>query len=171
MYNLNNNNKPLKQNIRDEIEDIVKYQNIDRSRFHEFDKHRYNDIINKFYYTFFDYEKYKNISLDYLWLKLRSDIQFEIVQSNLLCNWEEYISNIKKYFSAENKTYYLILSQGWVYEGYISEIQKVLLETTGWIDDFYIVSKKFDKVVCHCDDGDNMSVFEKILPSNSNSCT
>lgn len=51
-------NKSYKTNMRDEIEEIIKTKNIDRSRFHEFDQHRYNEIIKKFYYTFFDYEKY-----------------------------------------------------------------------------------------------------------------
>ena len=151
----------MKESNDNEIEEIIKNENIDRSRFHEFDKHRYNEIITKFYYTFFDYNKYKKISLDYVWLKLRSDIECKCLQSSLWYDWEEYLSNIKKYFPNENKTYYLILSYGWVYEGYIIEIQKVLLETTGLLEDFYIVSKKFDKVICHCDDGNNMSAFEK----------
>ena len=155
--------------MRDEIEEIIKTENIDRTRFHEFDKHRYNEIINKFYYTFFDYEKYKSISLNYLWLKIRSDVENEIVQRLNQCeNWEEYIRSVVKYIPDINKMYYLILDYGWVYEGYLSEIQNVLFETTGLLGDFYIVSKKFDKVICHCDDGDNMSVFEKLPSIESN---
>ena len=153
-----NKNKSIKENMRDEIEDIIKSQNIDRARFHEFDKRRYNEIIKKFYYAFFDYEKFKTISLNYLWLNVRGDIELQIIQCSLSCDWEEYISKIKEYFCDDDKTYYLILSQGWVYEGYISEIQKVLYETTTLLVDFYIVSKKFDKAICHCDDGECLSM-------------
>ena len=54
----------------------------------------------------------------------------------------------------ESKMYYLILCHGWVYEGYISEIISILVEIDRWIDDFYIVSKKFDWLICYCEDGD-----------------
>lgn len=158
-------NKSWKTNIRDEIEKIIKAENIDKTRFHEFDKHRYNKIITKFYYTFFDYEKYKNISLNYLWLKVRSDIKNEIVQGLNQCknwNWSEYINNITKYIPDINKMYYLIFDYGWVYEGYIGDIEKVLLETTVILGDFYIVSKKFDRVIFRNDDGECMSVLEKL---------
>ncbi|MBQ3692592.1 MAG: hypothetical protein II931_04640 [Clostridia bacterium] len=160
------NNKSYKTNMRDEIEEIIKTKNIDRSRFHEFDKHRYNEIIKKFYYTFFDYEKYKNISLDYLWLKTRSDIKNEVVRGlNQSENWEEYIHSIANYIPDTDKPQYLILSHGLVYEGSVTEIQKVLFETTYRLDDFYIVSKKFDRVIFHNDDGECMSVLEKSRPS------
>ena len=92
-----NKNKSIKENMRNEIEDIIKSQNIDRARFHEFDKRRYNEIIKKFYYAFFDYEKFKTISLNYLWLKVRGDIELQIIQCSLSCDWEEYISKIKEY--------------------------------------------------------------------------
>ena len=52
--------------------------------------------------------------------------------------------------------HYLILSQGWVYEGYIPEIIAVLKETDGWLDDFYVVSKKYEYVIVHTDDGECM---------------
>ena len=149
--------------MRDEIEETIKAENINKTRFHEFDKQRYNEIITKFYYTFFDDKKYKNISLNYLWLKVRSDIKNEIVQGLNQCeNWSEYINNITNYISDNNKMYYLILDCGFVYEGYINEIQKVLFETTIFLEDFYIVAKKFDRAVFHNDDGECMSVLEKL---------
>ncbi len=53
--------KPMRFWIRDEVEEIIKEENIDRKRFYEFSKFRYQDIINKFYYSFCDY---KNIVTD-----------------------------------------------------------------------------------------------------------
>lgn len=155
--------KSFKYQMRDEIEEIIKTENIDRSRFHEFDKNRYSEIINKFYYAFFDYEKYRMLELHYLWLRIRSDIENEIVQGlNQSESWKEYIKKIDRYLPhGKDKTYFLILSQGWVYEGYIPEIQTVLMNTTVLLDDFYIVSKKFDTVLFHNDDGECMSILGK----------
>ena len=59
-------------------------------------------------------------------------------------------------FAYLNNMHYLILSQGWVYEGYIPEIIAVLKETDGWLDDFYVVSKKYEYVIVHTDDGECM---------------
>ena len=49
-------NKPVRYWIRDEIEEIIKEENIDRKRFYETSKCKYHSISNKFYYSFFDYE-------------------------------------------------------------------------------------------------------------------
>ena len=43
--------------IRNEIENTIKEENIDRSKFHEVSKFSYESILRKFYYTFFDYDK------------------------------------------------------------------------------------------------------------------
>ena len=70
-------NKPLKYWIRDEIEEITKEENIDRKRFGEYSKFKYEDVIKRFYYTYMDYEKYPKIELDYCWLHFRDSIQKE----------------------------------------------------------------------------------------------
>mgnify|MGYP003443393219 FL=1 len=55
----------------------------------------------------------------------------------------------------------MILSDGWVYEGYIEEILSVLAETDGLVEDFYIVTPEYDKFAMYCSDGDSISIFEK----------
>ena len=63
--------KPFRYWIRDEIEEIIKEENIDRKRFYEASKNNYQSIINKFYYSFIDYEdkrKHDFTELSYLWL-------------------------------------------------------------------------------------------------------
>ncbi|MBR1444530.1 MAG: hypothetical protein IJ583_13480 [Firmicutes bacterium] len=57
--------------------------------------------------------------------------------------------------------FYMILSEGWVYEGCLGEIFAVLNETTGLLEDFYIVSRKFDWFVCYCSDGDAAVLYSK----------
>ena len=53
----------------------------------------------------------------------------------------------------------MILSQGWVYEGYIKEILDVLGETDGLLEDFYIVSPEFDWMIAYCDDGESAALY------------
>ena len=60
-----------------------------------------------------------------------------------------------------NKKIYLILSDGWVYEGYIDIITDVLSEVDGWLDDFYIVTPQYDKLAAYSDDGQCLVFYEK----------
>ncbi len=153
-------NKPLRYWIRDEIEEIIKEENIDRNCFGEFSKLRYEDIIKKFYYTFVDYEKYPQIELAYCWLHLRSDLT---VQGSVLVNgdWNKFLQQVSNFVEQnEDKKLYLILSQGWVYAGHKKEIFDVLSETDGLLEDFYIVSPDFDWVVSYCDDSENAVLYK-----------
>ena len=61
-------NKPLKYWIRIEIEEIVKEKSIDRKRFYEYSKTKYQKVINRFYYAFVDYKNYPEVELRYCWL-------------------------------------------------------------------------------------------------------
>ena len=54
---------------------------------------------------------------------------------------------------------YMILSQGWVYEGYLKEILDVLGETDVLLEDFYIVSPVFDWMVAYCEDGESAALY------------
>ena len=53
----------------------------------------------------------------------------------------------------------MILSQGWVYEGYIKEILAVLGEMDGLLEDFYIVSPVVDWMIAYCDDGECAALY------------
>ena len=44
----------IKYEIRNEIEKIIKEQKIDRQQFHEVSKFKYEDVIQKLYYSFFN---------------------------------------------------------------------------------------------------------------------
>ena len=157
--------KPVRYWIRDEIEEIIKEENIDRKRFYEASKNNYQSIINKFYYSFIDYEDKRKpdfTELSYLWLSFRKDLE-----KSPLIRWgkdyNKYIGSIAALIPDGylNNMHYLILSHGWVYEGYITEIIAVLKETDGWLDDFYVVSKKYDYVIVHTDDGECMYLLTK----------
>jgi len=156
----------LRYEVRNSIENAVKSQNIDRSRFHEVSKYRYENIIRQFYYTFFEHkdEEYLNIKdLNLKYLRFRKNLKEHFV-FQYECEWEEYFSNMKDVIDEkEEKEYYLILDYGWVYEGYLTEICDVLLNADGppFIEDFYIISKKFEWIIYHCDDGQCMCIVKK----------
>ena len=76
--------------------------------------------------------------------------------------WECMLGKIKECLSYDwKKKVYLILSQGWVYEGYIDSIIDVLGEADGFLEDFYIVPPQFDRFAGYCDDGGCLVFYEK----------
>lgn len=153
-------NKSQKYLIRDEIEAIVKEKGINRKRFYEYSKYGHIKVVKAFYYAFMDYKKYPKVLLEYAWLHLRKDIQQEGLLSLREYTWEGLLYELKKRtIETEDNKYYLILSQGWVYVGYPKEIFTVLNETEGLIEDFYVVSRKFDWVICYCDDGECAGIY------------
>lgn len=154
-------NKPLKYWIRTEIEEIIKEKSVDRKLFYEYPKMKYKNIINRFYYAFIDYEKYPKVELNYCWLHFREELnQIGSVIEDI--GWECMLARIKELLPYDwNKKIYLILSQGWVYEGYIDNIIDVLNEVDGLLEDFYIVTPQFDKFAAYCDDGGCLVFYEK----------
>ena len=153
---------PVRYWSRIEIEEIVKEYGVDRNRFYEYSKTEYQKVLNKFYYSFADYENYPTIHFNYLWLNLRSNLKKVFFQYDN--DWLNLLDNIKQYFIRRNiqkQKLFLILSDGWVYEGYIDEIITVLSEIDGVIKDFYIVPPNFDSFAVYCSDGQCANIYEK----------
>ena len=151
--------KPVRYWIRDEIEDIIKEYNINRNNFYEYSKFGYKDIIRKFADNFADQSKTRGFDLHYCWLDLKKDLQKSEPITEYNMSWTDFLRKVKESIPVANDDkFYMILSQGWVYEGCLNEIFAVLNETTGNLADFYIVSRKFDWFVCYCSDG-NVSIF------------
>lgn len=154
---------PLRFRIRDEIEEIIKEENIDRSRFYEYSKIKYYDIIKKFYYSFCDYRNFvtDRIRLAYHNMHIRKNLENYVIAGFFQSDgWLDYLEKIRREIVAESKLF-LILSEGWVYEGYPDEIIRVLSETDGWLQDFYIVSPKFDWFIVHDYIGDYSEMYRK----------
>ena len=153
--------KPVKYWIRAEIEEIIKEKSVDRERFYEYSKTNYQKIINRFYYAFIDYKKYPKVELSYCWLHFRQELK-EIACVSETIGWEGMLAKIKERLSYDwNKKVYLILSDGWVYEGYIDTMTDVLNEVDGLLEDFYIVTPQFDKFAAYTDDGQCLCIYEK----------
>lgn len=160
----NAHHKPHRYYIRDEIEEIIKEENIDRTRFHEFSKFGYKDIIRKFYYNFADYKNFtpSRIHLDYTFMHIRDNLELHCIDCFFRTNnWVEYMETVKAEISYITEKMYLILEQGWVYEGYVKEIFDVLIETDGGLTDWYIVSSKFDWFIAAGNIEDNIVMYRK----------
>ena len=155
--------KPVRYWIRAEIEEIIKENNIDRTKFYEYSKTGYVDVIKKFYYSFVDYKKYpykSKYGLSYCWLHLRTELKCS--QPVTDDNWIFLLQKIKDILPVKkDERLYLILSENWVYEGYINEIIDVLSETDCLLEDFYIVSKKYKWFLAYCDDGMCAVLYQK----------
>ena len=68
------------------------------------------------------------------------------------------MKTIKEAIPKNGQKLFLILCEGWVYEGEINEMFTVLNEVT-FIKDFYIVSSKFDWFIAVSDMEDTASIF------------
>ena len=134
-------NKPARYWSRIEIEEIVKEKNIDRNRFYEYSKNKYQQVINRFYYSFVEHKNANHkecsqVRLSYLWLNFRNELN-KIYHEYASSDWDTSLFKIKEILEYDwNKKLFLILSDGWVYEGYIEEILSVLAETDGLIEEF-----------------------------------
>lgn len=153
-YRLDGKTKKAYKFLRDDIEKIIKEEKIDRSRFQEFSKIKFHGIIKKFYYAFSDYEHFSSatVTLTRKRLHIRCDIESNVIAGMYVAgswNWAEYLKAIKSACVLNaNQKLFLILSEGWVYEGYVDEIFKVLNKIDSHIE-FFILSKKFDWFIVH----------------------
>ena len=148
--------------IRDDIERIIQEQHIDRNRFHEFSKNKYPEIIKKFFFCFSDIKNYSfpsAISLAFNRMHFRSELRSECIDCFFRTySWTEYMKTIKEAIPKNGQKLFLILCEGWVYEGEIDEMFTVLNEVT-FIKDFYIVSSKFDWFIAVSDMEDTASIY------------
>lgn len=144
--------------VRDEIETVVKEKGISRQRFHEFSKTGWQDIINRFYYTFIDHKCLRRKELAYAWrLHFRQGLEHS---EPVIYSGDSYFEEVMELIPAEDrdKKLFLILSEGWVYEGYAREIFDILPELF-YPEDAYILSPRFCWVICHCGDGESAVLY------------
>lgn len=148
--------------LRDTIEECIKEENINRKRFYEYSKFKYDSIIKKFYYTFCDYQNFtpSEILLKHNRMHLRDNLKIYSIAGFLQSeNWIDYISKIKLKINTTQKLYF-ILDSGWLYEGYQEEIFAILYKI-GWdLGDFFILSKKFDWFIVHDNLNDSAIMYE-----------
>ena len=165
MAKYSDNERRYRYEVRNEAEQSIKDLHIDRANFHEVGKLDYEKIIKQFYYTFIDHEHYPQIHLSYLWLHFREDLTYSGHLQNGIGanNWVEFVGKIDEIIPRENRPaeYYYINDSGWVYEGKLTEIMRVLEDCSNMVEDFYILPKreKFDWVLCYCGDGDSMGLY------------
>lgn len=145
----------IRYEMRDEIENIVKEYHIDRIKFHEAAKNEYKKVLHKLYYSFCDYQTYPSIQIRYMWTRFRENLNSTdpIIEND--GGWRSYIDKLDTIIPDGNFTElcYFVADGGWVYEGTISEIKKVLFEYPAYMEEFYLFPKDYRWLISHCDDG------------------
>ena len=152
-YKLTGDNGKKRNIFREEIEKIIKEEHIERNRFHEFSKLKYDEVIQKFYYSFCDYKQFftTTVTLSYRRLHFRSTLDHYAVAGLWSVNWdwEEYLSAIKSSMpSNDGQKLFLLLEEGWVYEGYADEMFRILKKIDYHMN-FFIISNQFDWFINH----------------------
>lgn len=90
-----------------------------------------------------------------MWTRFRKELnRTDSIRTNWR-DWKNYISSIDDLVPERNLMayYYLIVDDGWIYEGRLDEIKKVLFEYPMSMDDFYLFPKDYSWLINHCDDG------------------
>ena len=70
------------------------------------------------------------------------------------------MDTIKKDIQDSSQKLFVILGEGWVYEGYRDELFEILKELT-YINDFYIISSKFQWFIAVSYIEDNATIYFK----------
>ena len=153
-----------KFHLRDDIEQVVKTLGIDRSRFYEYAKQRYESVLERFYQELFEFPRRQMKYVYYPWTNIRKKWQRVDAVGFLQHDgdWVSYLQKVRALLpSSDDRKLYLITSEDFVYEGYPAEIFAVLGEADSMPDDFYILSPKFEWFLVYCDDGDCAVLYQK----------
>jgi len=133
--------------LRDEIERIVKEHQLDRKRFFEVSKQSYQQIQEKIENTFVN--KSERWSTDIHWANMGNyNPKLKCVSAEIQ-DWSAWITKLPAIIPTPNSPVYVLFemqSKYWLYETFVSELILVLDEIHG-LNDFYIVSKKFEWLI------------------------
>ena len=144
--------RPVRTWSRVEIEEIIKERHIDRTRFGEYSKSAYQTVINRFYYAFTDHDSNSTVRVQGAWNKIRNSLsKVDFVSEDF--GWNEMLTSMKaSVLTCCDTKCFLLLDDGWLYEGYIDEIIEVLREIDGFIDAFYIFTNRYDVLFSYSGD-------------------
>lgn len=132
--------------IRNEAERVIKECGLDRGRLHEVSKYSYDNIIHRFTKTFVT-----SGDIHRCWdgrIK-----EFRSTPSTVGIDGEPWYHRLTDFIPSEIPVYLILEDykgyepKYWVYEAYPSEIVTLLDEVNG-PGEYYIVSKKFDWLIC-----------------------
>ena len=147
--------KNARYEMRNEIELIIKTNQINRKLFYEVSKFEYKSILKKIYYSFCDYKTYPVIqTTTYMWTRLRKELnQTKLIHTNWK-DWTSYIDKIDQLIPPQSQDKYYFISDGsWLYEGTLDGIKQILYHYPVFMDDFYICAKDYSWLIIHCEDG------------------
>jgi hypothetical protein len=147
--------------VENEIENVIRDFNIDRSRFSKVSEEKSKEIVDDVFYSYADISRYTKVSLNRIYDKL--DERFQNYLSKGInfgeLSWEEFLGYIYQFAPKKDNMVYLIVAgyreedYAIIYEGELSEVIKVLFNGVplGNNGDFTIVPKHYDWLIYYHD--------------------
>ena len=137
--------------IRNEIERVIKDKNIDRSKCFECSKIAYSSIIKKIEQVFVLHGG------DIHWSNMGGGFNKKLVcKTKDISEDRMWVTKLPNIIPENNQLVYVLFEDSlnfrpkyWIYEMGIPELICIIGEACG-LDDFYIVSKKFDWLISEC---------------------
>lgn len=137
--------------IRNEIERVIKDKNIDRSKCFECSKIVYSSIIKKIEQVFVLHGG------DIHWSNMGGGFNKKLVcKTKDISEDRMWVTKLPNIIPENNQLVYVLFEDSlnfrpkyWIYEMGIPELICIIGEACG-LDDFYIVSKKFDWLISEC---------------------
>ncbi|MDR2638273.1 MAG: hypothetical protein LBC09_00370 [Helicobacteraceae bacterium] len=147
---------PNNQTIRDEIARAVKALKIDESAFGEV-KSQWDDIVDKTVKRFVAAKDYKEANMRWAWTRFNQPYASAVfADDRAYKRLPEIIEDDRAWFFAEES-----FDKFWIYEVKPSLIPLVLDETPYF--EYYVVSKKYDWLLCENHHGRLFAVGERVI--------
>lgn len=135
----------MNNDVRNNVEQIIKIFSLDRHRVFEVSKQKYEEVLKKIEHTFVIHNRTIH------WANM-GNFKPELRCRNIDCRdnilWFEKLDEIIPY----SEMVYVLLEECrprpkyWLYEMYLEEL-KVILGEMAFLEDYYIVSKKYEWLI------------------------
>lgn len=153
--------------VRNAVEDTVKKMGISSTRFAEFSKTGYGQILNQFLYAFADHEYLSSLSkknpgvelpVRFVWIRLRTDLETVFSVSERDSDFNSILDQLPGHLAAGSEKIFMITGEGWVYLGVLDEVVAVLKNLAICPEEIYLVTPDFKNLAFYCADGEMMQI-------------
>ena len=154
---------------RDEIEELIKVRNINRANFYEASKFKYEQILRKIYYAFYNTEQKEmcmRLENQNFHSRFATRGETYTYRGTTGDDWEQYVDSLKHILPNPEQKIYIGFPETkhvWLYEGELSETIELLDygSPIGEYGDFFLAAKDMQWFLYYFDDGEVMIYYQK----------